>query len=122
MRVVALLSAGFVAGCTLLYGDFPGDGALDLGGGVGGGDCGCDAPPANICLDSTALRAFVPKGSCTDTGCSYAYYDVICQKGCKDGACIGGDPCDGITCIDPPSASCLDGSTLRRYSSSGTCA
>ena len=81
----------------------------------------CTTPPANYCVDQTTLRAYPESGTCSNGLCSYEHTDLTCGSGCQDGACVGNDPCNGLTCNSPPAASCTDSHTLKTYSSSGTC-
>jgi hypothetical protein len=109
LGLLLLLSA-----CTRPNKDYdPGDAA--------GPSCGCDAPPEDQCIDAATLRVYSTKGSCASNACSYAHWDDICESGCMNGACVGNDLCDGITCLEPPAASCSDKNTLVSYASSGTC-
>ena len=113
-----------LAGCTHAFGDrrYDSDGGLgDTADGSDGGACACNSPPANVCLDQTALRVQVAVGTCNAGACSYDHWDVLCENGCHNGACIGNDPCDGVMCIKPPGSSCVDANTLMTYSTSGTC-
>jgi len=81
----------------------------------------CDAPPARYCVDQITLRSFAAAGTCANGQCSYARTDAVCAIGCESGACTDPDPCAAITCNAPPASSCVDGTTLRTYSISGTC-
>ena len=106
----------------------PGEGGLDgLDGTGGGGDtdpsCAstCSSPPPNACSDAKTLRAYVPKGTCAGSACTYARYDVLCAVACQVGACTGDDPCNGVTCVAPPRATCVNATTLKSYSAAGTC-
>lgn len=80
----------------------------------------CESPPAAVCLDGTRRRSYVSPGTCERGDCTYSKLDSTCQDGCANGACKG-DPCAGVVCDVAPSAVCLDGTTLRRYASTGTC-
>jgi hypothetical protein len=82
--------------------------------------CACDPPPSSFCVDPTTLRNFSLPHDCT-AGCRYNHWDTVCQNGCAGASCIGDDPCSGVQCLTPPAAACVDPSTLRSYSSSGTC-
>ena len=81
----------------------------------------CDSPPQNYCVDQTTLRAYVHSGTCASGLCGYQHTDVSCGSGCQNGACVGNDPCDSITCNSPPGPSCANANILERYSPSGTC-
>lgn len=80
----------------------------------------CNAPPPNTCTSTSNLASFAPTGTCTAGLCSYAPTAVSCAQGCNKGQCIG-EACAGVTCTKPPPPECLNESTLRLYSSSGTC-
>jgi sugar lactone lactonase YvrE len=81
----------------------------------------CNTPPMSSCLDTTTLRRYGDAGSCDLGMCTYAHTDVACAGGCQNGACVGSDPCSGVTCNSPPAASCSGAGSLLSYSSSGTC-
>jgi hypothetical protein len=123
-KIFALL---FLAGCG---GSDPQPAAPDLGGVDSASDSGpgpcagvvCDAPPRTACLDATTLRSYGKSGICAFGACSYLPTDVLCQNGCENGACKGNDPCAGVSCTNPPAASCKDAMTLHSWSASGTCA
>ena len=122
MKSVAILFLCSLGGCTHAFGDrrFDVDGGQgDTAGSSDGG--ACNSPPANVCLDQTALRVQMAVGTNKDGACSYDHWDVLCENGCKNGACVGNDPCDGVMCTKPPVSACADASTLMTYSSSGTC-
>jgi hypothetical protein len=52
--------------------------------------------------------------------CEYNYTTEACANGCSSGACQG-DPCEGVTCDQPPDDACQDASTLRTHEPAGTC-
>jgi len=81
----------------------------------------CHQPPANSCADASSLRVYSFAGSCANGACSYASSTQACPFGCANGQC-NGNPCDGVTCSQPPANSCADAANLRVYSSGGTCA
>ena len=80
----------------------------------------CNTPTANSCLSATTLRKFVAPGSCAGGACSYQPQDSTCPFGCASGAC-NDDPCQGVTCNQPPAGACVNPTTLRTFSSSGMC-
>jgi hypothetical protein len=80
----------------------------------------CNRPPASTCLNTTTLRSFSSSGTCAGGACSYAPSDSTCPFGCANGACVN-DPCTGVTCNMPPARACLNPTTLRSFSSSGSC-
>jgi hypothetical protein len=81
----------------------------------------CASPPANLCADPDHLQAFMPRGTCDDSGrCQYASSLLPCPLGCADGRC-NQDPCAGVTCSQPPPNACADANTLSVYSPTGTC-
>ena len=82
----------------------------------------CSSPPATACLDAATLRTYASTGTCSDSTCSYAHTDAKCAHGCQGNACVGADPCNGVTCNSPPASSCADAATLKSFSASGTCA
>ncbi|MBL8936491.1 MAG: hypothetical protein JNM69_18180 [Archangium sp.] len=81
----------------------------------------CNTPPASTCVNPTTLRSFSPSGTCSGGSCSYTAAESTCPFGCVAGACTG-NPCQGVTCNTPPASTCLNPTTLRSFSSSGTCA
>jgi hypothetical protein len=80
----------------------------------------CNTPPATSCLDPTTLRTFAAPGSCAGGACTYLPRDSTCPFGCAGGACAN-DPCQGVTCNQPPAAACVAPNTLRSLSPSGMC-
>jgi alpha-tubulin suppressor-like RCC1 family protein len=83
--------------------------------------CGqaCDRPPTARCASPTSLETFAPMGTCESGTCIYSSTTRACSGGCVGGVCTD-DPCAGITCTSPTPPVCM-GSTLRRYTSPGTC-
>jgi hypothetical protein len=79
----------------------------------------CDEPPADECESDSQFKTYDKIGSCSAGQCSYASQMVACT--CVAGACTT-DPCLGVACSTPPSASCFDESTQLSYASTGTCA
>ena len=121
-KLTAVLFLCTLAACTHAFGDRRYDADGGLGDSADGGDGGaCNSPPANVCLDQTALRVQVAVGTSNAGACSYDHWDVLCENGCQNGACVGNDPCDGVMCIKPPMATCSDSATLKSYAASGTC-
>jgi formylglycine-generating enzyme required for sulfatase activity len=81
--------------------------------GVESGSCAvvCAPPGRDACVSATTLRKVEVRG-CGPDGCEYPTYDVECPEGCKDGACVGRDPCAGVSCTEPPPAVCATGGKL----------
>jgi hypothetical protein len=80
----------------------------------------CNTPPPPACANPLALNTYTAPGLCKDGTCEYPYTEQSCPNGCKDGKCLT-DPCAAITCTTPDPPKCLDATTLRTYSSPGTC-
>ncbi|MEW6431828.1 MAG: hypothetical protein AB1730_10000 [Myxococcota bacterium] len=80
----------------------------------------CNQPPATFCLSATTLRTYQTAGTCSGGSCLYQPTDATCPFGCANGAC-NNDPCAGRTCNQPPAAACITPTTLRVFSSTGTC-
>lgn len=81
----------------------------------------CWAPPANECADDATLRVYSSFGWCAAGVCHYATHEEPCEKAaCADGVCTAA-PCQGVTCVNPPPPSCVDGDTLLVFSSDGFC-
>jgi hypothetical protein len=90
-----------------------------------GGMCGygaqpqpCSPPPAS-CVNASTRRTF-SGGTCTSGMCTFMSSDTACMFGCAGGAC-NPDPCAGVTCNSPPPRDCLNGTTVRSYTSPGSC-
>ena len=98
--------------------------ALDAGPrDAGAGDCAnmtCTTAPSSMCSDAQHLRVFEPRGVCSAGECLYSAREELCVGGCASGACVN-NPCQGVTCNQPPANSCVDATTLRTFSSGGTC-
>ena len=126
--LAGLLEAVVLPGCaTILGADFDRparvmDAGSDGGeGGVsstepdaeGGKTCAvpCAPPEANACVSATTARKVAVRG-CGPDRCEYPTYDVECPEGCKDGECVGRDPCAGVSCSEPPPAACAPGGKL----------
>ncbi|MDP3501420.1 MAG: hypothetical protein Q8S33_13830 [Myxococcales bacterium] len=80
----------------------------------------CSTPPASACVNGTTLRTFTAAGVCSGGSCLYSPVDSTCQFGCAAGSCVG-NPCQGVTCSQPPAATCVNPTTRRTFSTSGTC-
>ncbi|MDP1918150.1 MAG: hypothetical protein Q8L14_18035 [Myxococcales bacterium] len=80
----------------------------------------CSTPPASACVNGSTLRTFTAAGVCSGGSCLYSPVDSTCQFGCAAGSCVG-NPCQGVTCSQPPAATCMNPTTLRTFSTSGTC-
>ncbi len=76
---------------------------------------GCDT---NVRFDPEGLKC--DPGNVCPSG--YVCVDGVCrsQKSCPQGNCPS-DKCRGVTCNAPPSAECLNATTLRVYLAGGTC-
>lgn len=82
----------------------------------------CNDPPAASCDGQVA--ATYGNGTCNpdDASCSYAETRTDCtemDRVCRNGSCVS-DLCAGVTCDDPPAASC-QGTVAVTYSGAGTC-
>ncbi len=115
-------------------GDAGPDGAAELEGGAAGtgtdaavtpGSCSgvaCYTPPPNECAGQSTLLVHSPVGYCADGECHYATREEPCETGgCTDGICTD-NPCQGVSCIQPPDNMCADTDELLLYSSRGYCA
>lgn len=80
----------------------------------------CDTPPGPVCASASTRRVFTSPGSCAGGACTYGTQDSNCPFGCLNGACKP-DPCQSVSCNSPPAPQCAGGSTLRTFSSPGTC-
>jgi hypothetical protein len=65
------------------------------------------------------LKDYQDTGTWNGSECVYTFDAVICEFGCEDGACLGGE-CEGVTCDHPPPSECI-GNVLQSFSSPGTC-
>jgi hypothetical protein len=81
----------------------------------------CSAAPTSVCKDASTLRAFSAPGLCAAGSCTYPAQEITCQHGCEAGKCKN-DPCAGVTCMTPPATFCKDASTLKSFTSPGSCA
>ncbi|MBW2276481.1 MAG: hypothetical protein JRF63_03250, partial [Deltaproteobacteria bacterium] len=83
----------------------------------------CDEPPDDVCDDANTLHDYPNLGECNDGDCSYDFDVTNCEFGCTlqsgDDLCAP-DPCLDVTCTTPPDDECVS-STLRQYTSPGTC-
>ena len=77
--------------------------------------------PANVCIDGKTLQAYAPQVRCVGNECTDEAYKVDCTTACEGGICTGNDACNGVTCVAPPLAICVDGTTLKTFAPSGTC-
>ena len=84
-------------------------------------DTPCNTPPSPTCVGGNA-RSYASTGTCNpgQGTCTYAPVDTTCSFGCSGGVCAG-DPCAGVSCNSPPASLCDNASTLRIYSSPGSC-
>jgi hypothetical protein len=85
-------------------------------------DVVCDAPPADMCAENTAMT-YGAEGTCAEGECSYTETSTDCGDDvCTDGACVTpADPCDGVVCDAPPVDMCAE-NTAMTYGAEGTCA
>ncbi|MCB9519693.1 MAG: hypothetical protein H6699_02300 [Myxococcales bacterium] len=94
------------------------------GGGEDEKDCStpCTTPPSAVCTDGT-LTTYNSIGVCVEGTCQYEPTSTGCSGGqvCGEGACVDPpDICDGVTCTDPPAATC-DGDSVVSFASPGSC-
>jgi formylglycine-generating enzyme required for sulfatase activity len=82
-----------------------------------GGKCAVPCAPAtpNTCVSAKTLRRQEARG-CGPDNCTYPSFDVECVEGCRDGACLGTDPCSNVSCTLPPDPACVGVNTLRVWS------
>ncbi len=67
-----------------------------------GGTCGlCQDPPDDTCSGEATRRWYEPDGNCQAGQCDYTAHVEPCPHGCDAGACLP-DPCDALTCDQPP--------------------
>ncbi len=81
----------------------------------------CDAPPRDRCVDNTVVS--YTAGTCTADVCDYPSTSVDCDdtdQVCRSGACVDRDPCDGTSCLSPPSAFCTD-DVAHAFANPGVC-
>jgi hypothetical protein len=83
----------------------------------------CNRPPRDYCNVDDAV-AYEATGTCAEGICRYdtsvLECDSVANGYCLDGDCYVGDPCEGVTCINPPAPVCA-GNVLTRYLYNGTC-
>jgi hypothetical protein len=79
----------------------------------------CNSPPAPSCFDAGTRRTYAANGTCSGGSCSYTATNTACEFGCSGGAC-NPNPCAGVSCNNPPGASCI-GTTLRTFEPTGSC-
>ncbi|MEM9069703.1 MAG: hypothetical protein AAGE52_14420 [Myxococcota bacterium] len=85
----------------------------------------CDACAGVVC-NSPPNECFSVAGTCADGVCTYPLREgASCDD---DDGCTTGDSCEAgvcagepVVCNMPPAQECIDGDTLRRYLSPGTC-
>jgi formylglycine-generating enzyme len=80
----------------------------------------CNSPPASVCMSPSTLTTFASIGACDAGSCSYQATTSSCTFGCQQGACKP-DPCDAVTCNQPPAATCKDSGTQTSFAPTGTC-
>jgi hypothetical protein len=82
----------------------------------------CDTPPDSRCLDIDELVEHAASGTCSEGVCAYSQTSRFCSDSdqvCISNACVP-DPCDTVTCDDPPPSYCA-GSVVISSLSSGAC-
>lgn len=85
----------------------------------------CASPPTPSCVNGTMRRTYSSDGTCGANGsCAYSSTDTACDDGnactmdsCASGSCVF----TPLVCVTPPSAMCLNGTTLRTYGGVGSC-
>lgn len=80
----------------------------------------CLAPPPSVCLNEASVRRFVIPGTCAAGLCKYLAVDSSCANGCVDGVCTA-DLCSAVTCVQPPTDTCIDSKTRHVFETSGRC-
>lgn len=82
----------------------------------------CDEPPGAFCDDGDAV-SYEEEGTCDDGECTYTETRETCEgtTECDGGRCVEVDACDGITCDEPPTASCNDDGQAVTWAPEGTC-
>lgn len=101
-----------------------------VGCGSGNGTDRCanvTCPPPEASCDGDVQVTYSGAGTCNanDGTCNYANVTsrVDCTatgQVCRSGACVTPDPCENVTCDQPPDATC-EGDTAVTYESTGTC-
>ena len=94
-------------------------------GGCAGGHCATD-PCASISCGTPPSVCYAAAGVCSQGSCSYAFADgVTCDDGdaCTTVDQCGTGTCQGVpkSCATPPANTCANATTLRSYTSSGSC-
>jgi len=82
----------------------------------------CGDAPSPACDGTFSLR-YSGEGTCADGFCSWPTSVVDCGAGggtCDAGACVGGDVCAAIGCVDPPAPRC-DGDVSTRFLDPALC-
>lgn len=85
-------------------------------------DVVCDEPPRTTC-DGTEVVEYASTGTCDEDECSYDETRTECADlglVCFRGECQEPDPCDGISCDNPPDAYCEDDVAVS-FADPGTC-
>ena len=78
----------------------------------------CEAPPPTRCLDQDTLATYAP-GVCQQGMCLYAPTQMKCPFGCANDKCF--DPCEGVTCDQPPTQCHQDKGTCVPQKPKGVC-
>ena len=82
----------------------------------------CFEPPASTC-EASSLLAYYPHGVAEAEGrtasCIYSKETIRCAEGCEENRCVG-EPCAGVSCVDPPARYCRD-DTLVKWAPIGRC-
>ncbi len=84
------------------------------------GECFCESPPADHCVDPMTLRRYDGAGFCLDGECEYTFDDEACPNGCAYAVCRD-DACAGVSCDSAPASECIDASTLRIFDVGASC-
>ncbi len=94
----------------------------------------CNAPPANICIDSNTLRTYTSPGTCGAGACSYSSTSITCANGCSNNQCnptpgdtsppvrSAGQPSGTISTTTPTMSLATNEAATCRYSSLSTLA
>jgi len=80
----------------------------------------CDDPPGPACKDAWTMQVSSAVGICMNGTCQYDLVEVNCPEGCQDGSC-GADPCENVSCNNPPAPVCVQGKYLTTYGANGEC-
>ena len=78
----------------------------------------CDNPPKDECTPIGQLKEYDGEGVCVEAECYYTHSLTECEHGCtieviEEDHCA--DPCDLITCDDPPANECTNWVPIDEY-------